>query len=67
MLNGAADAKRHVQLRTHLATGLADLVAVRTPPVVGHGARCAHGRVTKGVRERLHEREVLRSLETAAA
>src|SRR5690349_4482209 len=39
VLNGAGDADRDVQLRTHLPSGLADLVGVGTPPFVGHGAR----------------------------
>ena len=46
---------------------LADLIAVRTPSVVGHGARRADRRVSERGREILDELEVLRRLEPAAA
>ena len=39
MLNRSRNADRDIQLRTHLSPGLTNLIAVRTPTVVGHGAR----------------------------
>ena len=51
---------RDVELRAHVPPRLADLVAVRTPPVVGHGARRADGRVAERRGELLDELEVLR-------
>ena len=60
VLDRAGDADRDVQLRTHLPPGLADLVAVRTPPVIRHGARRADGRVAERRGEILDELEVLR-------
>src|SRR5262249_24470942 len=47
MLDRARDADSHVKLRAHLPSGLTDLIAVRTPAVVGHGTCRADGRVAE--------------------
>jgi hypothetical protein len=65
MLDGAGDSDRDVQLRAHLPAGLTDLIAVRTPTVVGHGARGADRRIAERRGKVLDELEVLSGAETA--
>ncbi len=67
MLNGAADADGHVELRAHLTAGLPNLIAVRPPAVVGDGASRAHGRVAECIRQLFHDSKILRRLEPASA
>ena len=67
MLNRAGDADRDVQLQAHLSPGLADLIAVRTPAVVGHGTRRTHGSVAECRGEILDELEILSRFEPAPA
>src|SRR4051812_960905 len=59
MLDGATDSRGDVELRAHLTPRLADLVAVRTPSIVGHCARRANGRVAERVSEILDQLEVV--------
>src|SRR5690349_8149631 len=49
MLDRAGDADSDVELRAHLASGLADLIGMWTPPFVGDSARRADGGVAEGV------------------
>ena len=67
MLNRARDADGHVELRTHLTSGLTDLISVRTPSLVGDGARCPDRGVAKGVSQVFNKFEILGRLEAAAA
>src|SRR5205085_7377821 len=62
----STDAHCHIQLRADLTAGLADLVRVGTPAVVGHRTRRADCCVAECVGKLLDELEVLRRLETAS-
>ena len=47
MLNRAGNSAGDVEIGTHLPSRLSDLIAVRTPAVVGYGARGTHGRIAE--------------------
>ena len=66
MLDSARDADRDVKVRAHLPASLPDLIAVRPPPVVGHGTRRADSGIPERRRELLDELEVLGRAQTAS-
>jgi len=67
VLDRTRDSARDVELGTHLPPRLPDLIAVRAPAIVRHGARRAHGRVPERRREILDELEVFGTLDPASA
>src|SRR6266550_3645264 len=67
MLHCARDSNRDVQLRTDEPSGLSDLVAMRTPAVIGDCTRGADCRISECRGEFFDQPEILRGFEATSA
>src|SRR5436190_12650214 len=67
MLDRSGNSHSDVQLGTHQTAGLTDLIGVRTPAIVGDGARRPNSGVAEGRSEVLDQLEILGRLEPASA